>query len=549
MIRRLGLHTDPVSAPKEKDGLFAWMRSDLDGTLAKEVEQDAARAGLGSSIAFAHVGLPDKDALVTAIVAREAATRTLDHFGPPKTPEGQEARNALLKQQSDAAGRVKDLLAEAITNAQVFQGGGQAVDDGNALEDRLRKAAADGAARLFSKFALADASGWAAAYQDAAKGLVNALERVGHMTAAETHPVAMEILGHIGSGSIKGGKLRESFVGAPYGWSNEAVLAALAVLFTTGQLKITSASGQPLAMGKFLERDVNHYAVERENTPLSISDKRAIARLIKCKPDDAETEAPRHVARLKEAFFRLAGPAPRPAPTLPALLDDLDKLSGKDLVKRVAVEERAVQQLAEDLEAQEARIKDREPRWLDLGRLVGYLDGDATAEALKRERQAVLDGRHLLAEQDPVPALVLRAADALRAALNQAYAAYGTHFQAGVQDLQQQADWQRLPEADQASILAQAGLSAPEAAPVVGSLQELLASLAQCTPQRWQERQDAIAGKIGQARAACAKKLEPQVQPYHAPQRMVRNEAELDAWLVEVRAAAIALLPAGPVQL
>jgi len=552
MVRRLTLHTDPVTAPKETEGLVAWLRSDLDGTPAKEVEQDAARAGLGSSIAFTHVGLPHKDALVTAIVEREAATRTLDHFGPPKTPEGQEARNALMTQQSDAASRVKELLADAIANAQVFQGGGQPVDDGNTLDDRLRKAAADGASRLFHKFAMADAAGWPAAFQDAAKGLVNALEKVGHMTPAETHPVCREISARIAAGSLKGSKLRQEFMGPPYGWSNEAVLAGLAVLFTTGQLKVTTPSGQPLALGKFLERDVNQYAFERENTPLSMTDKRAIARLAKCKPDDAEAEAPRYVARLKEAFHRVSGPAPRPAPTLPPLLDDLDKLSGKDLVKRLAVEERAVLELADGLATQEARVRDREPRWQDLGKLVSHLDGavsPAVADALRTERQAVLDGRHLLDEQDPVPNLVHRASDALRSALNQAYSAYASHHQAGLQSLEQQADWASLHKTDQAEILAAVGLATAEPAPAVGTLQDLLQSLSQCTPQRWQERQDAIAGKLQQARAACARKLEPKVQPYHAPQRMVRNAAELDAWLDQVRTQVLALLPGGPVQL
>jgi len=64
--RRLTLHTDAVTSPKESDGLYVWLRSDIDGTRAKEVEQDAARAGLGSSITFVHVGLPNKDALVKA---------------------------------------------------------------------------------------------------------------------------------------------------------------------------------------------------------------------------------------------------------------------------------------------------------------------------------------------------------------------------------------------------------------------------------------------------------------------------------------------------
>ena len=547
--RKVGLHTDPITAPKEADGLFVWLRSDLDGTPAKEVEQDAARAGLGCSIAFVHVGFPDKHTLVTAIVEREAATRTLAHFGSPKTPEGQEARNALLKQQGDASKRAAELLSDAVTSAQLFQGGGQAVDEGNTLDERLRKAATDGAARLFNRFAMADAIGWPQAYQDAAKGLVDALKKIGHETPAETHPVAQEILTHIGAGSLKGSKLRDRFMGSPYGWSNEAVNAALAVLFAVGQLRVTTPSGQPLTAGKFLERDVNQYDFARENTPLSLTDKRAVARLTKCKPDDAESQAPVWVAKLKESLLRAAGTAPRPAPTLPPLLDELDKLAGKDLVKRLATEEKAAQQLALDLEAQEAQVALREPRWNDLGRLVAYLDGHDEAAALQAERQAVLDGRQLLANPDPVPPLIERAASALRSSLNAAFASYASQFQAGVETLRQHPDWGRLLAADQVAILSQVGLASAEPARAVGTLQELMASLGQCTPARWRERHDAIAGKLQQARAACAKKLEPALQHVNVPSRIVHNATELDTWLTEVRTAALAKLAAGPVQL
>jgi hypothetical protein len=551
-VRRLSLHTDPVTSPKEQDGLFVWLRSDIDGTRAKEVEQDAGRAGLGSSVTFVHVGLSKKDELVKALISREAAKRTLDHFGQPKTAEGQEARNALAKQQSGAESRVAELLAEAIANAQVFQGGGQAVEDGATLDERLKKSATDGATRLFPKFSLADVSGWPKAFEEAAKGLVNALERVGHMQAAETHPGAQEILAHIVAGSHKGAKLKERFTGATYGWSNEAVLALLAVLFAAGQLKVTTASGQVLAPGKFLERDANQYAFERENTPLSVAEKRAIARLTKCKPEEAEIEAPKYVAGLKDAFAQVSGAAPRPSDTLPALLDTLDKLSGKDLVKRLALEEAAVKQLSEDIEAQVATAKDREPRWASLGTLVTYLGadagGEAEAAAIRAERQSILDGRLLLVQPDPVPPLISRASDLLRNALNQSYTAYAQQFTQGVQSLQNQADWSRLKPADQTAILQNCGLDAAEAAPTVGTLQELLQSLAHCTPQRWAERTQAVAGKLQQAVAACAKKLEPTVQPYAAPARMVRSEAELEAWLDEVRQAVKAKLQSGPVQ-
>ena len=180
---------------------------------------------------------------------------------------------------------------------------------------------------------------------------------------------------------------------------------------------------------------------------------------------------------------------------------------------------------------------------------MAFLGDDAAATALKVEQRAVLDGRQLLADPDPVPPLVHRASASLRAALNQSYAQYAAHFSASMQGLQQEPDWQKLDAADQASILTLAGLSAPEPAPAVGTLAALLASLAQCTPQRWGERHDAIAGKLQQARVACARKLEPKVQQVQVPSRMVRTEAELDAWLADVRAAALAKLQMGPVQL
>jgi hypothetical protein len=368
------------------------------------------------------------------------------------------------------------------------------------------------------------------------------------MTPAETHPVSAEILGHIGAGSFKGNKLRDRFMGSPYGWSNETVLATVAVLFACGQLRVATAAGQALPPGKFLERDFNQYDLSRENTPLSLADKRAVARLTKLKPDDAEIEAPRYVAKLKANFAQVAGAAPQPAPVLPPLLDELDKLSGKDLVKRLALEEKAVQQLATDLENQIAAVHKRLPRWNDLVRLVAFLGHHAEAPALQTEMRAVLDGRQLLASPDPVPDLLHRATDALCGALNTAHTDYARHYEQAVDDLHAGGDWQRLAQADQAAIRAQTGLTGAEATPRVATLEELLASLAQCTPERWQERRDAVAGKLQQARALCAHKLEPKVQAIAVPQRIVRSEAELDAWLAEVRTSALAKLAAGPVQ-
>jgi hypothetical protein len=548
-IRRLKLHTDANASPKIEAEIPVWLRSDVDGTQAKEVLGDAARAGINSAILFAHVALPRKDELVRAIITREAADRTLGHFGEAQTAEGQEARNALAKQKRDAETRVNDLIRQALEQAQIIQGGGQVVEDGATLDDRIKQAATDAAARLFRKFGLADANGWDKAFNDAERGLVNALEKIGHQETAEAHPAAQEILQRLGSSAWRGSKLREEFMGEPYGWSQDAVDALLAVLFAASQLRIVNAAGSAWPAGRFNRRDVAASSFSRETAPLSNEEKRAIARLVRCRPDEAEARAPDFVAKLRDAQGRATGAAPRPEAIANALIDELAATSGRDLVKRLAKVEKAAGQLLGDLEAKAARIAQREPLWRQLATLLEYTRDLPESEPITAERDAILRGRLLIDEPDKVDPLVNRAADALRAALNHAAETYRREYGQCIKELEASVEWGKLPPEDRAAILREVQLSSPEGVPRVGTLSELIASLAACSPQRWSEKRHALRSQLARALTAAARKLEPTVQPVTPPRRLVRSEADLDAWLAEVRAAVLSKLPAGPVQL
>ena len=68
-------------------------------------------------------------------------------------------------------------------------------------------------------------------------------------------------------------------------------------------------------------------------------------------------------------------------------------------------------------------------------------------------------------------------------------------------------------------------------------------------PQSWTEKRDALGGQLTRALTLAAQKFEPKVQPLAPPHRILRNEADLAAWLAEVRTAVIKKLPDGPVQL
>lgn len=548
-IRRLKIHTDPIAAPKPESDIPVWLRSDIDGTQAKEVLADATRAGINSAIVFAHVALPRKDELVRAIITREAAERTLGHFGEPQTPEGQEARNALAKQKHDADESVDALIGQALEQAQVVQGGGQVVDEGNTLDDRLKKAGTDATARLFRKFNMVDAPGWGKALEDAQRGLANALEKVGHAGAPETHPAAQEILAFIGSSAPKGSKLRERFMGEPYGWSQDAVDALLATLFHVGQLRIVNASGAPWPPGKFIVRDVTSSTFSRETSPLSNEEKSAIARLVKCKRDEAEARAPEFVTKLKDALDRATGAAPRPEARPSSLIDELAATFGRDLVKRLAEEEKAAAQLLAGLEAQAAKIAQREPQWQQLNDLLNHMNGLSEAAALTTERDAIRDGRLLLDDPDKVAPLVHRAADALRAAVNKHVGAYRTEYDRCTKELEAAPQWGKLAPEDRAAILRDVQLSAPENTPKLGTLAELLDSLAICSPQRWTEKRDALGGQLARALTLAAQKLEPKVQPVTPPHRILRDEADLDAWLAEMRTSIMEKLRNGPVQI
>ncbi len=546
--RRLKLHTDPITAPKPESDVPIWLRSDLDGTQDKEVLADAARAGINSPIVFAHVALPRKDELVRAIITREAAERTIGHFGDPQTPEGQEARNALQKQKGDANVRVDTLIREALQQARIVQGGGQIVEEETSLDVRIKKAAGDAVVRLFPKFSMADATGWDKAFADAEKGLVNALERIGHSGAADTHPAAQEVLFRIGSTAWKGNKLREEFMGEPYGWSQDAVDALLAALFAVGQLRITNASGAAWPAGKYSRRDANSSTFSRETAPLSNEEKRAIARLVKCKPDDAEARAPDYVAKLKAAMTSASGAPPRPDPRRHALIDELAALSGRDLVKRLAEEEKAAFALLVALEAQTAKITQREPQWRQLVTLLGHMKDLPEAPAIEAERDAIRDGRLLLDDPDKIEPLVNRAADTLRSAVNQTFAAYRGEYDHCTGEIEAAPEWAKLAPEDRAAILREVQLSAPEHSPRLGTLDELVASLTACSPHRWGEKRDALRGQLSRALNLASKKLEPSVQPVTTPRRILRSEADLDAWVGEVRKAVLEKLGEGPVQ-
>jgi hypothetical protein len=121
------------------------------------------------------------DELQSRIIDAKAAERVLVHYGTPSTPEGIEARQAMLGRQSKSAEEdCHDLIGEVIANAVVLKGGG-IEEYGTKLGEKLQAAASEASlARLFPEFHKADHSGWGTAVKRAKEGSDAPLTAVGH---------------------------------------------------------------------------------------------------------------------------------------------------------------------------------------------------------------------------------------------------------------------------------------------------------------------------------------------------------------------------------
>ena len=123
---------------------------------------------------------------------------------------------------------------------------------------------------------------------------------------------------------------------------------------------------------------------------------------------------------------------------------------------------------------------------------------------------------------------------ALRAAVGIAARGATEDQETAVAYIEASAEWQRLDPADRETILAASGLSAVTL-PAVSTDDELLKALDATPLAAWTERRQAIPAKVGAARAAVAKKLEPKSVTVTPAAATLRTEVEVDAYIAELR--------------
>ena len=552
--RKVVMHFGPVEPTVHIEGgkfngtVPVWVR-DAWAESASTIQTDAVKAGNTSPIVF--VLLPNRSAedIKTALVTLKAAETTLQTRGVPSNEEGNLARAAVETRRDRARERLAALLDDVIDNTQVIQAGGNEVTAGS-VKDALASAIDNALVRLFDRFGPGDHAKWDAVVKKARTGDGSALTVVGWHQDADKHPVCHEILGYTAA-DRPGAEIRKQFEGPPFGWSGDAVDGALYVLIVTEHLRASTAGGAPLTAAGLDRAKIGLSKFRAETVPLAPTERIAVRALmhqveLTCKAGEEVIKAPDLVTELKRRATAAGGEPPRPAPPSTAHLLALDALAGNALVKKLA---EARDDLGADVDRWDKlakAIEARMLRWEALEALLAAAASLPVAAEVNPQQDALLAGRGLLSEPDPLPHLCEQVTTALRDALVAARDAWRSLYDSEMAALDAVEAWQKLPPETRQGILLRHGLVTVPSINV-GTEKEVLVSAQARSLNQWSLDQAGLPGRFAAARLEAIQLVAPKAQTVSLPKATLHDEAEVETWLQEARAAILARLGDGPV--
>jgi hypothetical protein len=492
-----------------------------------------------------HVLVPalDTNELSRALASKRAAESVLQVRGVVSTDAARDARQSMEGRRARGEDEARTIIRDAVRKARVFQAGGALVT--GVLADAVRAGAAKSILRRYPEFGVADHAGWGRVYERAQRKDPEAMKAVDHSGPPETHPVAKALLAELGPGK-KGADLRRKFDEPQYGWPKDAVDGALVALANAGLLRVTGEDGKPASLPDLPRAKIGLCTFRSETTVVTITHRLAVRGLFN-EVGLAFTPGQEHLVlsglleRLEQLAKASGGEAPAPAAQVVPDLAALRSVSDNDLLVKLADAAPTLRAAIADWRAAAKLIADRESAWRLATRLARLGAGEQVADL-----DAIRNARTLLANPDPIPSIVQAAAEALRARLNAAWAAWQAAWAAGEARLSEDSVWARLTPEQKHDLRLQAGLLRAEA-PTVETAETIAASLEKRGLAQWDSDIKALPQRVADALAEAAALLEPKAKAVHLASALIKTTTELDAWLAQARERLENGLTAGPV--
>jgi hypothetical protein len=543
--------TEQPAASKEQ--VLIWVRDGW-GCSDKEVRDAARAAGSDDPMLFVFLPRQSADELRSRIIDAKAAERVLVHYGTPSTPEGIEARQAMLGRQTKAEEDCHDLIAEVIANAVVLKGGG-IEEYGTKLGEKLQAAASEASlARLFPEFNKADHSGWGTAVKRAKEGSDAPLTAVGHQGANAEHAVARQVVKLIGAGS-DGNAIRSALRLAPYGWPQDAIDAVLMALHRDGTLSVKDSQNNVVSAGQLDQQNIGKARLFLQDVRLSGRDKIAVRGVfgiagINALSGQEEAKAVEFLDTVENKVLQSGGEAPLPPPLSTALLEDLRSKNGPEQLKAILDSKDDLQELWNRACSLADLKQKRESSWGTLVSLMQQAQALPIHQELSPQVEAIRAERSLLdPTTDFVAPLLQKLEQALTAALEEAQQQVEQVVATELEQLQSTAEWKELPENERSRIsqTLQLPVARPPAQPVERG--KLLETLQQRSITSRQELAESMTTRFAKARTEVAKALEPTTQPLKLSSGVLKDQSALDAWWATERQKLIVALQTGPIQI
>lgn len=530
--------------------VYIWVR---DGWSIDEnsVRVDARQGGNQSPTIFVFIPKRSADDLRHHLIDYKAASATLDKRGVPNTPEGKEARAAIETTRQTAEERIKELLDDVFSGTRVFQGGGNEIL-GNNLQEMVLEAAVNALQRLYPQFHTADHPGWEKVYSKAKQGAPDALKAVGYDGETDKNAVCKAILGFIAGGK-KGADIRNHFEDSDYGWSRDAVDGGLQVLLIAGLIRAQDERGQTVDPRELERKTIGKVILKVESTTVTTAQCIQVRKLLQkmglqAKQNEELTRMPQFLQQMQELADCAGGDAPKPVRPDTSSIDEIWLTSGNEQLLALYNRREEFKQAIDDWKDLADRIDKRWPTWNTLKRLMAHAAEIQDAEVICAQVQQIEQQRLLLEEPDLIEPLVANITQLLRDSLNKLEAEYRVCHEQGMERLRSDSNWSQLEPEQRNTLLSEKKFTETDSPKIsLQSTDDILKTLDFIPLAMFSDRVAAMPGRFGQVVINAAELLEPETQVVHVPQRMLKTEEDIDAWVEEVKEKLKDALNKGPI--
>ncbi len=184
--------------------------------------------------------------------------------------------------------------------------------------------------------------------------------------------------------------------------------------------------------------------------------------------------------------------------------------------------------------------------WDRLMRLQRHTEGTQIGAQHSDAIDAIRTSRQVLETPDPVTPIIADFVEDFRVAISESYGVLATALEDARQRIMESPSWAAVGDEERNAVLRKAGLDLPSE-PDLGDANQVVAALDASPLSAWKTRIDAVPARESQAMTELAQIAQPKVKvvPVHLPNRIIKSQEDIDAYVTDVRTALEANLKDG----